>query len=550
MSTKAKVTLILIVFLAGFLRFYQMSVNPPGANSDEAAIGYNAYSILKTGRDEYGQFLPLAFRSFDDYKPPLYIYLTVPSVAVFGLNVFAVRFPSAFLGTITVAIVYFLVMELLKGKNHVRLLALAASFLLAISPWHLQFTRSAYETGSTVFFTSLGLLLFLKGLKKNRYLVLAGVTFALEAYLYQASKLFIPLFVGTLILLFWQEWVKHRRQLAMFACAFGAVFLPVVILTMTSTGLLRLKGTSILQDPKPHIRELSYRITDWLRNDNRSARLFHPDFTTYFPEIWIGYLSHLNLDFLFSNRHGPKVTFVPNVGLMQLWELPILITGFYYLVRKAGKRVTLLLLAWILLAPLPASFTTPTPSSIRTATTLPSLQIISAFGLVQLAIVLRTKIKQAHFLLGVLFILIAIHSYFFAYYWHMLLIHAPILYSRQWYYSYKDVVLGSAAIAKKYDRIVVSTNLDEPQIFYLFFLRYDPAKYLSSGGTVSGGFAEDRNRLEKFEFHSFDWKVIDKIPNVLMVGVPQSFPSDVKVLQKFHYLDGEDSIYFVESRGS
>ena len=103
---KGKLPLVLIIVLAAFLRFYQLGVNPPGLNWDETAHGYNAYSILKTGRDEYGYFMPLSFRSFDDYKPPLYTYLVVPSVAIFGLNSFAVRFPSALLGVLAVLFTY------------------------------------------------------------------------------------------------------------------------------------------------------------------------------------------------------------------------------------------------------------------------------------------------------------------------------------------------------------------------------------------------------------------------------------------------------------
>ena len=128
-----KIILTLIVLLAFFLRIYQLGVVPISPDWDEAALGYNAYSILKTSRDEYGKFLPLVFRSFDDYKPPLYIYLTVPSVALFGLNVFAVRFPSAVLGTLTVLLVYFLVRELFENHRHRDKIALVSAFLLAIS---------------------------------------------------------------------------------------------------------------------------------------------------------------------------------------------------------------------------------------------------------------------------------------------------------------------------------------------------------------------------------------------------------------------------------
>ncbi|MEK7127671.1 MAG: glycosyltransferase family 39 protein, partial [Patescibacteria group bacterium] len=179
---KTKIILILIILLAIVLRFWDLGKNPPGINLDEAAIGYNAYSILKTGRDEYGQLLPLQFRSLDDYKPPLYIYLTVPSVAVFGLNEFSVRLPSAILGVLAVVLTFFLAREMFNER-----VAVITALLLAISPWHLQFTRTAYETGSLAFFTTGGLLLFLWGLKKRPWLILSAVFFGLELYLYQAA---------------------------------------------------------------------------------------------------------------------------------------------------------------------------------------------------------------------------------------------------------------------------------------------------------------------------------------------------------------------------
>src|SRR3989344_8165914 len=101
-----------IILLSIVLRFYQLGINPPSLDWDEASIGYNAYSILKTCADEYGNRLPLSFRSFDDYKPPVYIYLTVISVALFGLTEFAARFPTAVIGVLAVIVVYCLVQEL------------------------------------------------------------------------------------------------------------------------------------------------------------------------------------------------------------------------------------------------------------------------------------------------------------------------------------------------------------------------------------------------------------------------------------------------------
>src|SRR3989344_9071437 len=150
-----KLLFILIIALAAFLRLWQLGNVPISPDWDETALGYNAYSILKTGRDEYGTFLPRTLRSFDDYKPPLYAYLAVPSVAFFGLNTWAVRLPAAVMGVLAVIGTYVLVIELFrqlhtKAKKQIsefsaEASSLLAAFLLAISPWHLQFSRIAFE---------------------------------------------------------------------------------------------------------------------------------------------------------------------------------------------------------------------------------------------------------------------------------------------------------------------------------------------------------------------------------------------------------------------
>src|SRR3989338_1459032 len=144
-----------ILFLAFILRFYKLGEVPLSLDWDENSNAYNAYSILKTGRDEYGDFLPIANRSFDDYKPPLYMYLNIPTVSVFGLTPFAARLPSAFFGFLTVPLFYFLSKKLLENQKFVdaKTTALIAMLLLAISPWHLQFSRVGFEANVALFFS-------------------------------------------------------------------------------------------------------------------------------------------------------------------------------------------------------------------------------------------------------------------------------------------------------------------------------------------------------------------------------------------------------------
>ena len=161
--------LIIIVLFASILRLYQLGKTHIALEWDEVALGYDAYSILKTGRDQFGKFLPNNFRSLDDYKPPLYVYMAVPAVALFCLTEFAARFPSAIFGIIAVILTYYLVLELFSNFNYWQRhsLALIACLFLSISPWHLQFSRAAFETNLSVTVTLAAVLSFLAGIKGN-----------------------------------------------------------------------------------------------------------------------------------------------------------------------------------------------------------------------------------------------------------------------------------------------------------------------------------------------------------------------------------------------
>src|SRR3989344_3424356 len=193
MTKLQKIIFVLIIVLAIFLRFYRLNINPPSLYWDETAFGYDAYSILKTGRDHHGQFMPLFFESFQDWKLPGYFYLLVPSIKLFGLTEFAVRFPSALLSSFTIIVLFFLVKELTKNTN----LALTSSLFLAISPWHIQFARGGFESSAGLFFTTLASLLFLRGLNKkiSIYFFSSLILFTLSIYTYHAYRIFTPLLI-------------------------------------------------------------------------------------------------------------------------------------------------------------------------------------------------------------------------------------------------------------------------------------------------------------------------------------------------------------------
>ena len=200
-----KALFIAILLLCVILRFYKITQVPISLNWDEASNAYNAYSILKTGKDEYGDFLPLANRSFDDYKPPAYMYLTVPAVWIFGLSEFAARLPSAVFGVLTCVSIFFLAKKL-TGSNAV---SYTSFFLLAINPWHVQFSRAGFEANVGLFFMVAGFTFLLYAIKKYLprvnnyfYFLISAVFIALSFYSYHAYRIIVPLMVFSFYIIF------------------------------------------------------------------------------------------------------------------------------------------------------------------------------------------------------------------------------------------------------------------------------------------------------------------------------------------------------------
>src|SRR3989344_3840789 len=158
MRKKILLALAVILILAFLLRFYKVTEVPPSLNWDEVSIGYNAYSILKTGRDEWNQFLPLHFKSYGEYKLPAQIYASIPGIYIFGLNELGVRVTPILYAVLTVLLVFLIGKEIFKSS----LIGLTSAFLLAISPWHIQLTRVSFESSFSLFWTCLGIYLLVK----------------------------------------------------------------------------------------------------------------------------------------------------------------------------------------------------------------------------------------------------------------------------------------------------------------------------------------------------------------------------------------------------
>lgn len=540
MKLKTLLLLFLILFLAAFLRFWKIGEVPISPDWDEAALGYNAYSIMQTGRDEYGKFMPIILRSFDDYKPALYTYLTIPAIGALGLNTTAVRLPSVVFGILTVLTTYFLVKELFKKES----LAILSAFLLAVSPWHIQFSRIAFEANVGMALNALCVLFFIKALKNPKFLLLSSLFAGLSLHVYQSEKVFVPLLLLALFVIFRREFLAIPKKYIFSSVAIGILLsLPLLWFILTSKeALLRARGVSIFSDQTPFLSRTTKKLeNDALDNDKLGLILDNRRFTYGITTV-SGYLSHFDLNWLFikgdlARHHAPEM------GLLYLFELPFLFIGLYMLAfGNFEKKIKIFIVAWFLLVPVPASITTGVPHPIRTLNFLPLWQIFVALGI--LTVFKNLKLQKSFIKYPVISFLSIIFIFNFVYYLDQYFVQQNYFSAKYWEYGYEKIVPQVNGI-KGVEKVIVSNagDMDQSYMFFLFYLKYPPRVYQHEI-TRSGGFKEN-HKFGKYEFRPIVWDKEKREEGIIYVGTPYDFQGAATSLYSVYYPDGSEAMRIV-----
>ncbi|MEX2028028.1 MAG: glycosyltransferase family 39 protein [Candidatus Curtissbacteria bacterium] len=518
MNKKKSIVFFGIILLAFVLRFYKLGEIPLSLNWDENSNAYNAYSILKTGRDQYGTFLPLTNRSFDDYKPPLYMYLNVPAVAIFGLTPFAARLPSALLGFLTVPIFYFFVKKL-TGQEKV---ALIATFFLAISPWHIQFSRIGFEATVGLFTLLAATATLIYGLQNRKLLIASSILFGLSIYSYHTQRILAPAILLATVLIWRREILSiPKKYLAAFIIIGLLIVLPLAIFTPRNVLLKRLETTT---------------SNAALDDINKSIKFIEQDQAAGLPlakiinnrRIMIGktylsnYISHFDPNFLFIRGDDNFRHHVNNMGMIYLFQLPLLILGVVSLAKYKNKS-KYFILALLILSPIAAAPASPSPHAVRSLPMVIALEIISAFGILYLlSIKFRGKILLTMALVCWMTLSVLIY---FENYWR----HYPYDFASFWQFGYSQAAQQTEKVKGQYDKINIDRTLEQAYIFWLFNTKYDPAHYQQSGSS---------NHFDKYYFDA-------KPPasqRELFVSDSKVFPQGFDIIATIQSPEGDSSI--------
>lgn len=536
---KKPLFLALILSLGLFLRFSRLTDTPPSLNWDEVSHGYNAYSLLKTGQDEWGQPFPLAnFRAYGDYPLAANLYLTLPSISLFGLNEFGLRAPHAFLGTLTILASFFLATGL--GFNPV--VGLLTALFVALDPWTLFPSRFVVQSNLSFFFITAGLACFFHRRKKTFFLPLAALAFGISAYSYHNARIFTPLLTICLAFIYRKEWsvwwLKKKKSLTLTLLLLALFFLPLFPILLGPEARARASWVGLIDQGA-----INQIIESRLRSNLSPllTRLLYNRPTYFLKHFFLNYFSYFSPQFLFF-QGGTQYQFsVPGKGVLYPLTLPFFYLGLYLLFKNRQKKFAPALLAWLLLAPIPAAITQGRGHLIRATTLLPLPQILIALGLFQTKKVFQKKAKKIFPFFSIAFFLIlslSVFSYLQIYFGSY-----RQAYSWSWQYGYKQVAAFVKNNYQDYGQILITKKYGEPHEFLLFYLAWDPAEYRTDPNLIRY-FKSDWYWVDSFAKFIFinDWEIKERTQepaavSQLLITSPGNYPKGWEKIQTVYFLD-------------
>lgn len=451
--SKQNVLLGLIILVAVILRFYKLDAIPAGINYDEASHGYNAYSLLLTGNDEYGMFLPIFLRSFGYYASTLYTYLTIIPIFFAGLTVFSVRFISAVSGVMLVLLTYLIVNKTsLKEKSKI---ALISSLIVTTSPWSILFSRGAFEANLALTILVAGVYFLILSLHRAWYLILAVICLAISTYAYQSERILALLLLVVTLIVF-KEFYKSKGKFVWISLgAFFLIQLPQILLLQTEGARIRFSQLSYLS----FFDQKKYSENYYLNQIMIKLEIIREFLSQYFA-----YLSPRNL---FFDPDPQAIRSIPALSVFFEWFLVPFIASFKLIKANVNDPVIKMLLILALLSPIPAASVSDPFSSLRVLPLFWAISVFISIGIYQLFI----KIPNKTFALTIFFILF-LYSIWQIYINYFILLKYER--SADWGYTYK--ILDDTL--KKYPgrEIVFEDHSGPAYIEFLFYEKYDPAK--------------------------------------------------------------------------
>lgn len=470
------ILLFFILLIGIFFRVLNINNNPPRLTNDEMSIGFNAYSILKTGKDEWAKPFPLDFAAFGDHKLPGTIYTAIPFIHLLGLNSLSLRMTSIVFGLSLIPAAYWIGKVLSQDKW----VGLIMAALAAISPWTVHISRMLLESNLALAFYALGIVSFIKAYTTNqkKYLYLTAVFFALTLYYYVAYRLISPLTLILAMGLYLKGNLKRLKPILISFFIFGLIALPIFFQIINRGGEVRFDQLSIIGS-----EGIEAQLFDWRNHCVLSVSQVSPKLaqgcrfvgspilikTKNFSR---NYLSSIFPTFIFLQGDSTEYLSNQNFAEFYFFLSVFYLAGIYYWLRQSNNHLKLMPLILLAAAPIPGALVGG-PQVVRASAMTIPITFFTAFGIVQVYQKLKFKKLKLCFALG-LFIL----TFFYAG-WY--LFHENFIYALKADQAYFP--LPTAAVKKTleiqddYEEIYINREFPGVHIAVAFYGQMDPVYY-------------------------------------------------------------------------
>jgi 4-amino-4-deoxy-L-arabinose transferase-like glycosyltransferase len=511
---------LLLIILAIILRLPFLSIFPPAMVQDEVGLGYSAISIAETGKDEWGETYPLLFKSFGEYKLPVFVYVTAILYKIIGWQQVLPRITSALAGVILVFLTVLWVRQLTKSKK----LALLAGLILATSPWTIHLSRMALESNlALVFF--MAALLMISSQKSSLKVILAAIFFSLSSYTYNAYKYLVILFLTSYIvgiLLFYYKKITSQKQLLKNLLAILLISSCLSLLIFFAKGTtVRLDQTFLLNSEqqlglyKHYENNCHLALNAISPRLNVLCRLQYNKFSRAILIVVDSYTKHLSPGFYFFSGDSEPGRNPTQTGQFYAPLLVFCLFGVVTMIKNPKKY--LLIIVGFLTALLPSAVS-GNPHAIRLSAAIPFvlLMIIWGYQSVQ-KLILRKK------LFDWLFVLLILLSTIFYSIKYMASTYVAWENTGTYLSFAKKIAKLSYDYAERGYVVYADFNLyPEPHIYYAYWNKIDPLIAQQSFVNVlneADGFSRPRQFGDQVFFEKGDTDLIncqsDTIPLIV-----------------------------------
>lgn len=543
------ILLTLLLLFTLLIRVYKISEVPAGLSYDEIDYGYHAKSLIQTGKDYRGEQSLFFVHSFNDIRTPIPAYFTVLTSYIFNTPHLQIRGPSVILGILNVVLFFYLIF--LWTKNFYA--SLISSFVFSANPWQIQYSRFSHEGASLVFFYLLAMVLFTKAVSTKRFRYFLGYTIilSLSLYTYRTMSLFAPLTFLLLFLIYSKDHFRLgvKKGLILLFTASVVIGSFLYATTIGAPDLPRINQLALSSDPE---------IAVWVQRNREvdsgdlidaslgkkaawSSYIFHSKPLSILSNFLNNYFYTFSTTFLFTTGDRNIRQSVGGMGELFFIDIFGLVSGLAYIVIKLRSDKNFLwLLVWFLVSPIPASLTLDGAGHASRLLTfsIPLLMIVG-LGWWRLLRGFKETVWKKAGVSGLAFIWVIS----FIFYLHRYFVHYPIEAARSFGYGFEQAMKRIIEVEKKYEKIKLSTAIDPPIPYYLYWSNTNLQKLNAEKITELNWSNEDWDKLNPKTLYLLTQNEVGN--SLTNIG---GISKEIDIIDTIKYPDNQPAFYLISRK--